>query len=326
MPTVFPMGKYGNKGSAMLDKSSGNNISTPSGNDGNRRAALAVVLVALAGLGYAAFKEMRGLPPDHAQRVSLEIPGKDAPVRQTGWLQGMLEEPAAPARRELAVGFRITGNIAEMLLAEGAAFKKGDVLATLDKAPFEEALLSARAKLQLALAEYNKSTHLPPSIFHSIEAARANLETAEYAHDTAQAELERRRGTFTAGYARYVDNVYDNTAQNERDARLDMERKRRELAYLQDSAVNNMNLDAARAGLQAAYADVTLAETQLTDTRLLAPADGVIARRASEVGVNVPAGAPVYVLSIPSAAGSDGSEAADREAPEQHGAATAEKP
>ncbi len=57
-------------------------------------------------------------------------------------------------------------------------------------------------------------------------------------------------------------------------------------------------LGSARAALEAAEARANASETNLADTEILAPNDGVIFTRAREPGAIVPAGASVYTLSL----------------------------
>jgi len=243
-----------------------------------KRMVFAGMLIVLGLLVYIMVKDIQKLPHGNTSRVA------SAP---------------ANAAREVAVGFRVSGRINQMFFAEHAEVKQGDILASLDKVPFEEALAAAKAQLQVAQAEYNKSSHLPTSNFNAIEAARATVETAQHTYDTAHAELEKRRSIMVAGQ---MDNVYDDDVQNERDAELNLERTRRELAQQEDAAGNRPDRAANQAAVQAAQANVVIAETNLADTQLLAPAAGIIASRSGEIGATMPAGATVYTLSVPKTA------------------------
>jgi len=238
-----------------------------------KRAVFAVMLIVLGVLGYLMARNIEDLPPHSSQPLAFS---------------------SGSAPREIDAGFPVGGRIAQMFFAEGAKVKPGDILATLDKKPFEQALAAAKAQLAVASADYNKSTHIPTSNFNAIEEARANVETAQHVFDTAHDELEKRRSIMVAGQ---LDNVYADDVQNERDAELELERTRRKLAQEEDAAGNQMDRDQYKAAMQAAQVNVETAETNLAGTQLAAPFAGTIIRRASEVGAMVAVGAAVYRLS-----------------------------
>jgi HlyD family secretion protein len=241
------------------------------------------MLVALGLLIYLMTREIETLPPTHPpQHAALQYAPQDHP-------------PASHAR-QITLGFPVAGRIEQMFFAEQASVKKGDVLASLDKKSFEEALANAKAQLQLAQADYNNSIHIPTSNFNAIEAARADVETAQHAYDEAHAELEKRRSILVAGE---LDNVYTDDVQDERDTKLDLQRARRKLAQEEDAAGNMRSRDEYKAAVQAAQANVNSAESDLAATQLIAPAAGIVISRSAEPGATVQANAPVYVLSVP---------------------------
>lgn len=248
-------------------------------NSDNNRTRLIVTgtLILLAALVYLMVKDIRSLKP-------AAPPPLPPHASQTA--------PAAAVSHEIALGFRVSGRIDRMLAAEHAQVKQGELLATLDRAPFEQALAYAKAQLDMAQAQYRQSTHIPNETFHAIEAARANVETAQHTYDVAAAELEKHRALVIG----QTDNVYNDDVQNEHDAELNLQRMRRELAQLESEA-GSANAEADKAAIEAARAGVAIAETNLADTQLLAPALGTIASRVSEPGADVQAGATVYTLS-----------------------------
>jgi HlyD family secretion protein len=255
-------------------------------NDSNKltskKVFFAGMIIVLGLLVYMLVKDIKRIPSGNPEQdVSQTTP--QAPT------------PPASGTHDVPVAFRVSGRITNMFFAEHAKVQQGDILASLDKMPFEEALTAARAQLQVAQAEYNRSAHLPTSTFNAIEAARANVETAQHAYDAAHLELEKRRALLVAGE---LDNVYNDDVQNDHDAELNLERTRRELAHEEDAA-NNADRDADKASVQAAEANLAIAETNLADTQLLAPAAGIVASRASEVGATISEDTPVYILSVP---------------------------
>jgi len=260
----------------------------------SKRAIFVGVLIILVLLIYIMVENIENLPPDKPSQSAL-LP-QNVPVKQEVVHQ-VTPQPASPPARdtqEVDVGFRVSGRIAEMFFAEHAEVKQGDILASLDQTPFEEALASAMAQLRAAQANY--TSHLPTSSFNAIESARADVETAQHTYDVAHAELEKRGGLLIAGQ---LDNVYNDDVQDEHDTKLNLERIRRESVQQQNIAANNPDRDDDKAAIQIARNNVASAEANLADTQLLAPAAGIIVSRVSEVGATVPAGAAVYTLSVP---------------------------
>jgi len=262
-----------------------------------KRAIFVGVLIVLGLAIVIMVGDIENLPSDKPSQ-SASLP-QNATVKQEVVHQVIPQPASVPVRdtQEVDVGFRVSGHIAEMFFAEHAEVKQGDILASLDQAPFEEALASAMAQLRTAQANY--TSHLPTSSFNAIESARADIETAQHTYDVAHAELEKRGGLLIAGQ---LDNVYDDDVQNEHDSKLHLERIRRESVQQQNIAANNPDRDDDKAAIQIARNNVASAEANLADTQLRAPAAGIIASRVSEVGATVPVGAAVYTLSVPATA------------------------
>jgi HlyD family secretion protein len=143
--------------------------------------------------------------------------------------------------RDVALGFRVAGRIAEMRFEEGDTVKQGTVLAVLDNTPYNEALEVAKA--QLAETE-------------------SFLVNAEKSY-TRRAELVKTGGV----------------------SRSDFD----ESLAVRDQAV---------ARVATAKARLEQAQTQLEDTRILAPCDGTLLTRVSEPGSIVAIGATVYTLAL----------------------------
>jgi len=204
----------------------------------------------------------------------------------------------APAgdTEELPVGFTVGGRVTQMLFAEGASVRQGDILATLDKEPFEKALAGAKARLQEAQDQGSNLDNLPNPNFAAIEEARAQVEAAQHIYDVAHEELVKRRGLLVSGQ---LDNVYDNDVQNEHDAALDLQRAERKLIHEKKIGRQALEESGYAAAIRIARNHVSDAESDLADTELLAPGPGVILSRNAEIGDNVAPGATVYVLSVP---------------------------
>jgi len=209
--------------------------------------------------------------------------------------QQPLTPPAANEAQKLDLGFTVGGTIAQMFFSEHDRVKAGDILASLDKAPFEKELESARARLQAAIDDYNQPTHLTAESFNAIEAARTRVEEAQYAYDTARKSVEKRRKLVVPGQE---DNVYNNELQNEQDTKLLLEKRQRELAWQQNEAVYKSDRNAYKAAVEIARNHVARAEADLLHADLAAPVSGIVTSRAGSVGDKVAVGAPVYNVAV----------------------------
>lgn len=259
-----------------------------------KRAIYVGVLIVLGLVVALMVEDIEHVPLDHPYQ-SVLLP-QNVPVKQEAALQGAPQPANTPASdtQEVAVGFRVSGQITQMFFADHAEVKQGDILASLDQAPFEDAVTSAMAQVRTAQANYIEN--LPTRSFNAIEAARTEVETAQHTYDEAHAELKERGSLLVAGQ---LDNVYNDDVQDEHDTRLNLERMRRELVQQKNVAANNPDRDDDKAAIRLAQNNLALAESNLTDSQLLAPSAGIIASRVSEIGDNVAADAPVYTLSVP---------------------------
>lgn len=145
--------------------------------------------------------------------------------------------------RDVALGFRVSGRIAEVRCEEGDRVRHGDVVAVLDKRPF-----------------------LDDVTLHT-----AQMEEAEVTRNKVEKPFQRRAQLTKIGAI----------STEERD---DAEAAR----------------DEAQAQVKSAQARLQIALTNLEDTEILAPSDGVILTRVREPGAVVAAGDPVYTLALDS--------------------------
>ncbi len=96
------------------------------------------------------------------------------------------------ASRHSALAFRVSGQLRELPVIAGTAVKKGDVLARLDQADFNNALADRRARYDLARIQFTQIESLLQKKYASqtkLDEARANLKAAAAALATATDNL-----------------------------------------------------------------------------------------------------------------------------------------
>lgn len=195
--------------------------------------------------------------------------------------------------REVQLGFRVGGRLESMQVDEGDAVDAGELLATLDSKPLQDALALAEARVREAQARLQvlQAGSRP----QEVEQARARVREAEAALANAIQEFDRAQEVTKSGLGSDRDLDGAIAQRDQSSARL---RANREALALAIEGARVEDIAAAEAGLAAARAQRDLAQTQLDDTRLLAPSSGVIYTRVREPGSIVPVGAPVYTLSL----------------------------
>ncbi len=214
-----------------------------------------------------------------------------------GQVTAVTAQPAAPTvnTQDIPAAFHVGGRISQLFFAEHAQVRKGDILAKLDTAPFEKSITSARARLQAATAQDMQSSTAPNPNFTAIETARANLDADQRTLDLARDDLEKRKAQQVSGR---VDNIYLDDVQNAHDAEVMVERRKRELAQQEAIGREQQGVSGYKAAMQIARGSLTLAESELADTKLLSPADGTISERRADVGALVGANDTVFVISV----------------------------
>jgi len=195
--------------------------------------------------------------------------------------------------RQVRLGFRVGGRIAEMLVDEGDTVNTGALLAHLDARPYEDSVRSGEAQEASLRATLDKLV-AGPRPDEIAEARAANTEqTANLLN--AQQTYEREAQLRPTGS---ISQAVLDQATMTRDAAVARKASAREALDLLNEGTRAEDLAAARANLQVAEASVSTAKTSLDDTELRAPDDGVILSRVREPGAIVSPSDDVLVLSL----------------------------
>lgn len=143
--------------------------------------------------------------------------------------------------RQVDLGFRVSGRVLKMFFQEGDTVSPGDLMAVLDKQPYEDLVKQAAAHVESVAATLAK----------------------------AQIFVDRRKEL--AGTKAVSQEDYDE-------------------------ALSNLNI--YKANLKESQASLGVANTNLQDTEVYAPADGIILTRIREPGTVVREADPIYTLSL----------------------------
>ncbi|MBN1588602.1 MAG: biotin/lipoyl-binding protein, partial [Pirellulales bacterium] len=216
------------------------------------------------------------------------------------WAMGVFRQPAAKGTltlygnvdiRQVNLSFRVTGRIAAMHFEEGDQIKAGDVVATLDTVPFQDDVRLATAKVEqaaAALAKFEKGSRP-----QEIAVAKATVAAREA--ELALADKDVERGTPLLPHGAIARSQLDQFESRRAQAAANLASARESLSLAMDG-FREEDINAARAALRVAEADLAKAQTHLSDSRLIAPSDGVVLTRVVEPGAMVGTGQTVVAL------------------------------
>lgn len=181
--------------------------------------------------------------------------------------------------REVELAFNDSERIDRMLVQEGDRVSKGQLLASLDKRRLQHAvdLAAAQAAAQRAVVARLEAGSRPQEILQARAAADAAHIEAVNAERTSKrlADLVKQK---------LVPQEQADNARAAADAAAAQARAADETLQLVVLGPRKEDIAAAQAQLQATEAQLALAQRQLTDADLTAPAEGVIEQRLLEPG------------------------------------------
>ena len=207
----------------------------------------------------------------------------------------------------------VNGQVAEVLVSDTKAVKKGDLLLRIDNRDAEITLAQAQAELMKAKRQYKQtqanSSALNSQVFVSddgINSAKAQVAKAQADLNKAQDDLARRQTLAASGA---ISKEELSTAQSAvKNAEAGLALNQAGLAQAQSSQKAAQSTLAANEALirgsnETSAPDVLIAETHvkqalldLERTEIKAPFDGVITRRNIQVGQRVAPGSVLMML------------------------------
>lgn len=195
--------------------------------------------------------------------------------------------------RQVNLGFKVAGRIAQMKVDEGDRVTAGTSVASLDKSYFEDELRLARARVaaQSAVVARLKNGTRPEEIAQ----ARAIVAEREAAVALAEATLNRQQGLAERGVSPH--QRHDEATAGSEQARAAL-KSARESLRLAELGPRQEDIEAAKSQLEAENALLAQAERRLVDADLVAPNDGVILTRVREPGAIVGVGETIYAVTI----------------------------
>lgn len=255
-----------------------------------------VALVAVVALAMLSPRLMRGLSV-----VEVEVVPAVRVSAATGEaVSGSPELTAAGyvvADRQSVLAAKFTGRLAKLNVAEADFVKAGDIVAEIDHSEMDATLDQAKAEVTAAAAEVERLAKAALQADAELAAAKAALETLAAENKQYEILLEQARRLLDRDerLAR-TDAVPRSDAEDRRtiyegvEAKIDWTQKRiREAEYRvtvveAQTAAAHAAVDSAKAREQSAAARVQVVESQLDESFIHAPFDGMVTEKAAEVG------------------------------------------
>lgn len=195
--------------------------------------------------------------------------------------------------REAQPAFNDTGPIREMLVSEGTRVKRGELIARIDDSRYVARLAQARQQADNLQAVLSRLIH--GSRPEEIARDKATMEGLLAHYDNDKIIYTRTAGLLPQGVVSTQD--LDDARAQLRASRESWDAAMRTYA-LAVKGPRKEDIIAARHAYQAALAAVALAQRELADTRLYAPADGVVEDRILEPGDMAAPSVPVYTIAL----------------------------
>lgn len=197
----------------------------------------------------------------------------------------------ARASQQATLFFRVSGPLKGIHANPGDRVEKGVLLLELDDRDYQRQVRVVESKLTSAQANLLKmKTGARPE---DIRILNANLIAARADLDLARKELGRYEILYKNQAV--AEQAYDRAKTNVQGLGARTTALEEQLAR-DTSGARKEDITAARAGIEELRARLAIARDQLSDTRLLAPFDGVVTRRIPEAHEMVGKGAPVMTL------------------------------
>jgi len=210
------------------------------------------------------------------------------PAARSGGHDGVIE------LEQLRLGFELNGKLAEVLVQRGDGVKKDQVLARLDDTLDRSQLEVRNAEVAQAQARYDLAIAGPRRT--EIKAVEAELDSAQAQAEWAQREMNRIKDLLGSGTV--SQGQFDDAVTRHNQAKAQRESVREKLKTL-EQGTRSEEIRAARAGLDAAKAQLRSLDERLVHYELHAPADGIVLSVPAKPGEVVTNGSAVVIIARP---------------------------
>ncbi len=180
---------------------------------------------------------------------------------------------------------KVAGSVVRVLIKNNQYVKKGQLLAVIDRKPYEVKLHQAQAEVELAKARLKQASAFIDSLKAKIKLTQARLDKATW-------DLHRAQKLYKSGAM--PKDKYEYYLTNYRVLKFELQAQQEGLKEAKAS------LESVRKSLEAAEALFSGAKLNLSYTLIKAPAAGFVTKKGVEVGKFVSPATPICAL-VPNA-------------------------
>ncbi|RUP08668.1 HlyD family secretion protein [Hyphomicrobium sp.] len=195
---------------------------------------------------------------------------------------------------------KVSGYIRAVPVTDFQAVKKGDLLAEIDPSDYNAALVQAQANVASAQANLDNLANRKESQQSLVRQAQAAVDAAVADLDRYTLEAKRQHDLLKSsdiGTTQRVEQADGNARRSTAQLALSKAQLDQQKTALASLAPAEVQFEAQ---LRAAKAVETLAQNNMTSTRILSPADGMVGQRQVRPGQFVGVGSPIItVVSLP---------------------------
>lgn len=193
--------------------------------------------------------------------------------------------------QEVALSFRVSGQVTELPIRAAAPIAAGDVIAKLDARDFEAQVAQLESQRDQSLAQLDALRSGARD--EEVRAQEAAVESARAQADLARDDVERTQQLVERGVVSRVNLEQAESQLRVAEAALQAQEEQLAIAL---AGGRDEDIAAAEAGLRGLEAQLQSARDNLADTVLMAPFDGVVARRSIDNFSLVQAGQEIVLL------------------------------
>jgi HlyD family secretion protein len=233
-------------------------------------------LFLIAGGSYLAYQQF-ALPQAQPHQRPTVVPVKRQNLAVTVSANGTVEPEQA-----VNVSPKTAGVLTQLLVKEGEAVTKGQIIAHMDDSNLQGQLTQAHG--QLAKAEADLDKLVAGNRSQEIAQAQARLESAQA--DLNQTEDDRRRNQalFEAGA---ISRQIYNKASTARDTAQAKLKEEQQALALSQAGSRQEEIAAGRAQVESAKGELQNIQAQINDTVIRAPFSGVVSLKYADPGAFV---------------------------------------
>jgi len=208
------------------------------------------------------------------------------------WVSGTVStDDAYVDARIITISSRLLGRVNNVLVHEGDHVTRGQVLVSLGPRKLEALVRSREADVVEAEARLQNLIRGPSK--EETDVAAAQVRVKEVALAKKQTDL--KRANLLAKAKAISDAELDQKRNDLAMAKAELEVARKNFAFLK-SGTRHEEIDQARAALDRAKAQLDDAKVDMQDGDMLAPVDGIVAKRSVDPGEVVDAGQGLFQL------------------------------